>query len=134
VGSTPILFRHIIEIDYLNNKRDNIMQSNSIVEINAENFQDMVLQFEGLSVVDFWSETCVPCKQMMRILEEIVQDVPSNVRIAKVNSDQHMELVETYKVRSLPTLLFFKNGLLVETKTGVDRKQVIRKAIESYIH
>jgi thioredoxin 1 len=134
VGSTPILFRHIIEIDYLNNKRDNIMQSNSIVEINAENFQDMVLQFEGLSVVDFWSETCVPCKQMMRILEEIVQDVPSNVRIVKVNSDQHMELVETYKVRSLPTLLFFKNGLLVETKTGVDRKQVIRKAIESYIH
>jgi thioredoxin 1 len=50
-----------------------------------------------------------------------------------VNVDQNATLVETYNIRSLPTLLFFKDGVLQETKTGVDRKQVIRKAIESYL-
>jgi thioredoxin 1 len=50
-----------------------------------------------------------------------------------VNVDQNATLVETYNIRSLPTLLFFKDGALQETKTGVDRKQVIRKAIESYL-
>jgi thioredoxin 1 len=70
---------------------------------------------------------------MTRILEEIVCDMPTQVRISKVNVDQNATLVETYNIRSLPTLLFFKDGALQETKTGVDRKQVIRKAIESYL-
>jgi thioredoxin 1 len=59
--------------------------------------------------------------------------MPTQVRISKVNVDQNATLVETYNIRSLPTLLFFKDGALQETKTGVDRKQVIRKAIESYL-
>jgi len=110
------------------------MSNNSILELNQENFQDLALAFQGVSVVDFWSSSCVPCKQMTRILEEIVQDLPVGVRISKVNADHNSALVETYGVRSLPTLLFFKNGELQETKTGVDRKQVIRKAIESYLN
>ena len=110
------------------------MSNNSILELNQENFQDLALAFQGVSVVDFWSASCVPCKQMTRILEEIVQDLPVGVRISKVNADDNSALVETYGVRSLPTLLFFKNGELQETKTGVDRKQVIRKAIESYLN
>jgi thioredoxin 1 len=110
------------------------MSTNTIVELNQDNFQDMAIAFDGVSVVDFWSSTCVPCKQMTRILEEIVCDMPTQVRISKVNVDQNATLVETYNIRSLPTLLFFKNGVLQETKTGVDRKQVIRKAIESYLN
>jgi thioredoxin 1 len=110
------------------------MVAHSILELNQENFQDQALGFEGVTVVDFWSSTCVPCKQMARILEEMVVDLPNQVRISKVNVDENAALVETYQIRALPTLLFFKNGELLETKTGVDRKQVIRKAIESYLN
>ena len=110
------------------------MGTNSILESNQDNFQNLAIAFEGISVVDFWSATCVPCKQMTRILEEIAHDIPSQVRILKVNADENVALVDAYNIRSLPTLLFFKNGVLQETKTGVDRKQVIRKAIESYLN
>ena len=110
------------------------MSTNEIVEFNQENFQEEVLSFKGVLVVDFWSPTCVPCKQMSRILEELVLDSPEQVQIAKVNADDNPGLVQTYNIRALPTLLFFKDGQLQETKTGVDRKQVIRKAIESYLN
>lgn len=110
------------------------MNTNTILELNQNDFEEFALAFNGVSVVDFWSSTCVPCKQMTKILEEIVQDVPPSVRISKVNVDHNASLVETYNIRSLPTLLFFKNGALQETKTGIDRKQVIRKAIESYLN
>ena len=63
------------------------MSTNTIVELNQDNFQDMAIAFDGVSVVDFWSTTCVPCKQMTRILEEIVCDMPTQVRISKVNVD-----------------------------------------------
>jgi thioredoxin 1 len=110
------------------------MSTNEIVEFNQENFQEQGLSFKGVLVVDFWSPTCLPCKQMTRILEELVLDSPEQVQIAKVNADDNPKLVQTYNVRALPTLLFFKDGQLQETKTGVDRKQVIRKAIESYLN
>jgi thioredoxin 1 len=105
-----------------------------IYELNQDNFKELALTFEGVSVVDFWSTTCLPCKHMSRILEEIVQDVPSQVRISRVNVDENTSLADYYNIRALPTLLFFKNGELKETKTGVDRKQVIRKAIETYLN
>ena len=110
------------------------MSTDEIVEFNQENFQEKGLSFKGVLVVDFWSPTCLPCKQMTRILEELVLDSPEQVQIAKVNADVNPGLVQTYNVRALPTLLFFKDGQLQETKTGVDRKQVIRKAIESYLN
>jgi thioredoxin 1 len=71
---------------------------------------------------------------MTRILEELVLDSSEQVQIAKVNANDNPGLVQTYNIRALPTLLFFKDGQLQETKTGVDRKQVIRKAIESYLN
>ena len=94
------------------------------------NFETEVLSRSGLTVVDFWADWCVPCKQMSRLLEQIAGEIPGGVRIGKVNADENPALVERYAVRAIPALLFFKDGKLVETRTGVDRKQVIRKAIE----
>ena len=70
------------------------MSTNTIVELNQDNFQDMAIAFDGVSVVDFWSTSCVPCKQMTRILEEIVCDMPTQVRISKVNVDQNALLLK----------------------------------------
>jgi len=96
------------------------------------NFEAEVLSRSGLTVVDFWAEWCIPCKQMSRVLEEVSADIPAHVRIGKVNADENPALVERYGVRSIPALLFFKEGKLVETRTGVDRRQVIKKVIETH--
>lgn len=97
--------------------------------IDTTSFAAQVLERPGLSVVDVWSATCVPCRQMTRLLAEIAADLPPQVMIGQLDADANPQLVERYGVRGLPTLLFFKDGKLVETRTGVDRKQVLRKAI-----
>lgn len=98
-----------------------------------DNFESEVLNRGGLTVVDFWAEWCVPCRQLSRLLEQIAGEIPGGIRIGKVNADENPALVERFAVRSIPALLFFKDGRLIDMRTGVDRKQVIRKAIEAHI-
>lgn len=97
------------------------------------NFDAEVLAGQGVFVVDFWSTTCIPCRQMTRLLREISVELPPQVVIGQVNADENPGLVERFGVRGLPTLLFFRNGAVVETRTGIDRKQVLKKAIESHM-
>jgi thioredoxin 1 len=101
-------------------------------EFDESSFEREVLQRPGLTIVDFWAEWCVPCKQMTRLLGEMAGELPEGVRIGKVDADSNRALVERYGVRAIPSLLFFKDGEVVETRTGVDRKQVLKKAIEAH--
>jgi thioredoxin 1 len=96
------------------------------------NFDAQVLGRDGLTIVDFWSTTCVPCKQLKKVLGQVAEDVPENVVIGTVNGDENLDLLARYGVRGFPTLLFIKNGEVVETRTGVDRKQVLKKVIETH--
>jgi thioredoxin 1 len=108
------------------------MHDDAFVAVDTAGFATQVLERPGLSVVDFWSAACVPCRQMTRLLREIAAELPPQVVIAQVDADRNPELAERYGVRGLPTLLLFKNGALVETRTGVDRKQMLRKAIAAH--
>ena len=96
------------------------------------NFDAQVLSRDGLTVVDFWSTTCVPCKQLKKVLWQVAEDMPENVVIGTVNGDENPDLLARYGVRGFPTLLFIKGGDVVETRTGVDRKQVLKKVIEEH--
>jgi thioredoxin 1 len=108
------------------------MSAAAIATFDEANFDAQVLQRGGLTVVDFWSESCIPCKQLSRLLDQLVEEIPESVLIGKVNSDQNPALLARYNLRGVPALLFFKDGTLVETRTGVDRKQVLKKAVESH--
>jgi len=101
-------------------------------EFDDQNFDDAVLRRPGLTVVDFWAEWCVPCKQMARLLDGLASELPAGVVVGKVDADRNPALVERYGVRAIPSLLFFKDGALVESRTGVDRRQVLKKAIEAH--
>jgi len=97
------------------------MAGSTFPDFDEGNFEREVLQRPGLTVVDFWAEWCVPCKQMTRLLGELVDDLPEGVLVGKVDADRNRALVERYGVRAV-----------VETRTGVDRKQVLKKAIEAH--
>ena len=99
---------------------------------DERSFDAEVLRQPGLAIVDFWSEGCVPCKQLTRVLTQIAAEIPQSVRIGTVKVNDNPQLAERFDVRAAPTLLFFKDGALVETRTGVDRRQVLKKLVEMH--
>jgi len=99
---------------------------------NAQNFDSEVLRHPGLAVVDFWSENCAPCKQLTRVLSQLSTEIPPSVRIGTVKVTDNLELAARFGIQATPTLLFFKGGALVDSRTGVDRRQVLQKLVETH--
>ena len=88
------------------------------VQIDTSNFQSDVLQSDKPVVVDFWAEWCGPCKQIAPDLEAISDEMAGQVVIAKVNMDENPDIAAQYGVRSIPTLLMFKNGEPTAVQVG----------------
>lgn len=92
------------------------------VKIDNSNFKSDVLKASEPVVVDFWAEWCGPCKMIAPALEEISSEMAGQVKIAKVNIDENPELAAQYGVRSIPTLLMFKNGEIAANMVGAAPK------------
>ena len=100
--------------------------------IDEASFEAEIAARKGLVLLDFWSQGCVPCKQLSRVLTELASSLPATVTIATIDAAGNPGLAQRFNVRSVPTLVFLKDGAVVETRTGVDRKQVLRKIVETH--
>jgi len=100
-----------------------------ISELSDSNF-DTVLQAEVPVLVDFWSPTCAPCRTLVPILEELAEENEGEAIIAKVNAAQYPALVAQYGIDTLPTLLFFYQGKVVERMVGVQSKHKLQSALD----
>ncbi len=87
-----------------------------MIHLDKENFNDLIK--EGNHLVDFFAEWCGPCKMMGPVLEEIEETVKDKTDIIKVNIDNFNELADSYKVMSIPTLLFIKDGEVLREEVG----------------
>ena len=92
------------------------------IKIDTDNFESDVLKSSEPVVVDFWAEWCGPCKMIAPSLEEISNEMGDKVKIAKVNMDDNPDLAARYGVRSIPTLLMFKDGEPVSIQVGAAPK------------
>lgn len=93
--------------------------SEALKEFTDQNFSDEVLSSELPVVVDFWAEWCGPCKMLTPILEEIAPEYEGKVVIGKLNIDSNPQIASKYNINSIPTMLFFKDGQVVEQHTGL---------------
>jgi thioredoxin 1 len=90
--------------------------------VTDANFQDEVLNSKGLVLVDFWAPWCGPCRAIAPILDEISAEMGSSVKIVKVNIDENPQSPSQFNVRSIPTLLLFKDGQLNSNQVGSQPK------------
>ncbi|MBB5036578.1 thioredoxin [Prosthecobacter dejongeii] len=98
--------------------------------LTNETFDAAINNAAGQPVlVDFWAEWCGPCKMLAPILDQIAGEQAGTATIAKVDIDAHPELAERFGIRAIPTLIVFKNGLPVNTITGVKSKAFIEAAL-----
>ena len=91
----------------------------AIKNCNENDFENEVLKSKLPVVVDFWAEWCGPCKMLTPILEELVEELKDEISVVKINLDENQELAMKYSIRSIPTLLLFKEGDLLDTKVGL---------------
>lgn len=109
--------------------------ANFIFDATAENFQQGVIEnsYKAPVLVDFWAEWCEPCKQLMPLLEKLATDMHGQFVLAKVNSEAQQALSQQFKIRSIPTVLIFKNGEMLEQFSGLLPEQTIREIIEKHL-
>jgi thioredoxin 1 len=100
-----------------------------MINLNKENFKSEVLENTGKVLIDFWAPWCGPCQMLTPIMEELSIEMNSIVKIAKINVDEQQELSNQYNVSSIPMVILFKNGQIVDTLIGFRQKQDYINAI-----
>lgn len=93
--------------------------------VTKDNFEKEVLQANGKVLVDFWASWCGPCKMLAPVLSEVAEEYADEVKVCKINVDDEMELAQKYRIVSVPTLLVFENGEIVNQSVGFVPKEEI---------
>lgn len=95
-----------------------------------DNFDEQVLGSDKLAIVDFWAEWCAPCRMIAPIIEELAGEYADKVKVGKLNVDENSKTATKYGIRSIPTLLFFKNGEILKQVVGVRSKAELKEIID----
>jgi thioredoxin 1 len=101
--------------------------------VTDSSFQVDVLDSEVPVLVDFWAPWCGPCRMVAPVVEEIAAQYEGQLKVVKVNTDENPNIASQYGIRSIPTLMIFKNGEKVDTVVGAVPKSTLSKAVEQYL-
>lgn len=103
-------------------------------QFTDSNFDSEVLKSDKPVLVDFWAEWCGPCRMVGPIVEEIARDFDGKISVGKMNVDENMDIPSKYGIRSIPTLMIFKNGELVDKIVGAVPKASILGKLEPHMN
>jgi len=107
------------------------MADTATVHLTEQNFDEALSQHPELVMVDFWAEWCGPCRAISPVLEELTREAAGRVTLAKVNVDENPGLAARYGVRSIPTILFVKQGKVVDQVIGAVPKAKFREKLDA---
>lgn len=109
------------------------MGSEKVQVFGRDNFDQAVLQAKLPVLVDFWAEWCAPCRRVAPVVEAIAAEFDGRLIVGKVNVDDHPEVALRYNVRSIPALLLFKQGQLVEQVVGAVDYTYLKRVVEPHL-
>ena len=103
------------------------------VEITDANFEELVLKSDKPVLVDFWAEWCGPCRMVGPVVEELSKEYEGKAIVGKVNVDNNSGISAQFGIRNIPTLLFFKNGQVVDKQVGVVAKNILAGKLDAHV-
>jgi thioredoxin 1 len=106
------------------------MAAQNILTLTSSNFDQEVVKSSQPVLVDFWAEWCGPCKQIAPMLDELATEYEGKVKVGKINVDDNQGLAAQYRINSIPTLLFFKNGQVVDQIIGARSKKDFKAKLD----
>jgi thioredoxin 1 len=107
------------------------MSSNTVIDISDAMFEEEVMKSEGIAVVDFWAPWCGPCHSMAPALESFSRANADRLKVFKLDVDDNPKTAERFEIRSIPTVIFFKNGEPVDTTLGAMSETVLQSKLDS---
>ena len=101
------------------------------VELTVSNFDEMTK--EGVALVDFWAPWCGPCRMIAPVIEELAAEFDGKAKICKVNTDEEQDIAVKFGIRSIPTIMFFKDGKMVDQVVGAQSKAALEQKIDALL-
>ena len=103
------------------------------IEVTDATFKNEVLESDDLVLVDFWAPWCAPCRMIAPVLEEIANDYNGKVKVVKVNTDENQTMAVEYGIRSIPTIMMFRGGEVIDQILGAVPKSTLTDKINYYV-
>ena len=107
--------------------------SDNVFEFTDASFENDVINSQEPVLIDFWAVWCGPCRMVAPIMEELANDYAGKVKVGKMDVDHNPQVAMQYGIRSIPSILLFKNGELVDTVVGAVPKQTLAKMLDKHV-
>ena len=107
--------------------------SEKVIHVTDDSFQEIVLNSDLPVMVDFWASWCGPCLALTPVIDELAEEMSDKIKICKLNVDENQKTAMQYGIKGIPTILFFKDGKVVEQSVGLVPKEHLKELISKVL-